>query len=345
MPIFNRENPEDAQKVVDKFITDESSKRSFLSFLIDAIDYANNLGPSNWNLNLDTKGKFIRFNVGQEYCIEIQPKKSYLNFITVLVLKDFIQQKLINQLNINFYRDDEINKIPTRDLESIPGALTKVPGSVACYIRFEDIEHTLPYLKEANRKFIDKAIANTRIHPASIKAHSSGFIAYISRYSERSVPNPAYMNLEDEFFQRKSKKENFYVNDIDNSELTQEIESNLIPEQINNPLMFFEGASQQIAVNSYERNPKARSKCIEYYGVKCIICGFDFKEKYGEIGRNFIHIHHEKPLGEIRREYQVDPINDLCPVCPNCHAMLHQRKPEPYTIQELVTIINSVKNQ
>lgn len=108
----------------------------------------------------------------------------------------------------------------------------------------------------------------------------------------------------------------------------------LLPEQIENPQEFYEGASQQITVNTYERNAKARSACIEHYGAKCIVCGFDFQGKYGEIGKDFIHVHHTKPLGEIGAEYKVDPINDLCPVCPNCHAMLHRRKP-PFSINEL----------
>lgn len=113
----------------------------------------------------------------------------------------------------------------------------------------------------------------------------------------------------------------------------------LLPEQIDNPQEYYEGASQQIMVNTYERNPKARSACIEHYGARCIVCSFDFVEKYGDIGKDFIHVHHTKPLGEIGSEYKVDPINDLCPVCPNCHAMLHRRKP-PFSIDELRSKLN-----
>lgn len=36
---------------------------------------------------------------------------------------------------------------------------------------------------------------------------------------------------------------------------------------------------------------------------------------------------------------QIDPISDLRPVCPNCHAMLHKKNP-PYTIDELREIIH-----
>jgi 5-methylcytosine-specific restriction protein A len=101
----------------------------------------------------------------------------------------------------------------------------------------------------------------------------------------------------------------------------------LLPEEINEGEALFEGAKQQIIVNAYERNPEARRKCIAHYGTSCSICGFNFLETYGEEGRDLIHIHHLRQLAEIGDEYQIDPINDLRPVCPNCHAMLHNRKP------------------
>lgn len=100
-----------------------------------------------------------------------------------------------------------------------------------------------------------------------------------------------------------------------------------ITEEVLNPNSFIEGATKTIFVNAYERNPKARAKCIEHYGYKCSVCGFDFKKVYGDIGENFIHVHHEVPLSEIKQKYCVDPIKDLKPLCPNCHAMIHRHKP------------------
>ncbi len=93
-----------------------------------------------------------------------------------------------------------------------------------------------------------------------------------------------------------------------------------------------EGAKRTITVNAYERNSKARVECLQKYGLKCCVCGFDFKEFYGEIGSGFIEVHHLKPLSEINKEYKVDPIKDLRPVCPNCHSMLHRAN---LTIEQL----------
>jgi hypothetical protein len=84
-----------------------------------------------------------------------------------------------------------------------------------------------------------------------------------------------------------------------------------------------EGSVCQVTINSYERNPEARRRCIEHYGASCCVCSFNFEEKFGAVAEGFIHVHHLKLLFEIQGEYEVDPIADLRPVCPNCHAVIH----------------------
>ena len=100
----------------------------------------------------------------------------------------------------------------------------------------------------------------------------------------------------------------------------------------------FEGAKKKIHINAYERNSQARKKCIEKYGAICSICNFDFKKIYGSLGEGYIHVHHLTPLSEINKEYKVNPIKDLRPVCPNCHAMLHRKIPA-YSIDEIKDIL------
>jgi hypothetical protein len=101
---------------------------------------------------------------------------------------------------------------------------------------------------------------------------------------------------------------------------------------------FREGAMRQASLNKYERNPDARQRCIDHYGCRCSVCGFDFQKVYGGIGSGFIHVHHLKPLSEIGEEYLVDPIADLRPVCANCHEMIHNG-PRPLSIEELKAIV------
>lgn len=102
----------------------------------------------------------------------------------------------------------------------------------------------------------------------------------------------------------------------------------------------YEGAVRTAKVNRYERSSIARRKCIEFHGIRCAICNISFEEVYGDVGKDFIHVHHIVPLNQIGAEYKVDYKTDLIPVCPNCHAMLHRKvNGKALTVEELRTII------
>lgn len=99
--------------------------------------------------------------------------------------------------------------------------------------------------------------------------------------------------------------------------------------------LYLEGAQKEILTNRYERNPKARARCIAVQGSACKVCGFDFGAVYGEAFAGKIEVHHIKPISEIGEEYLVDPVRDLLPVCPNCHRMLHSKPDGVFSIEEL----------
>ena len=125
--------------------------------------------------------------------------------------------------------------------------------------------------------------------------------------------------------------EGHVVDDTDNSR----------PDEADVP--YTEGGKKEVVVNAYERNEKARKKCVKIYGHKCQICHFDFQDVYGERGKEYIHVHHKKALAEIGEEYEVDAKNDLIPVCPNCHAMIHRRNPM-LSVEELADMLKNAKN-
>ncbi len=103
---------------------------------------------------------------------------------------------------------------------------------------------------------------------------------------------------------------------------------------------FTEGKTKKVTVNAIERSVNARKECIAHYGPTCFVCDFDFSEKYGsELGAGFIHVHHILDIAIIGKEYIVDPIKDLRPLCPNCHAMVHRIKPAMHP-SELKDIMN-----
>jgi predicted HNH restriction endonuclease len=115
---------------------------------------------------------------------------------------------------------------------------------------------------------------------------------------------------------------------------------NLFPDEVQIPenAKFIEGAMRQVTVNAYERDPQARQLCIARYGTSCTVCGFSFEANYGERFRGFIHVHHLRQLSKIGKEYLVDPIADLRPVCPNCHAALHHGN-QAYSIDEVKSFL------
>lgn len=81
----------------------------------------------------------------------------------------------------------------------------------------------------------------------------------------------------------------------------------------------------------YERNPKlmieAKRRFKELYGkLFCEICEFDFEEKYGEIGEDFIEGHHTIPVSEMK-DGDETKIEDIVMVCSNCHKMIHRKRP------------------
>jgi len=120
------------------------------------------------------------------------------------------------------------------------------------------------------------------------------------------------------------------------------LSSDLFPvtpaEEVPTPEKYWEGATRRISVDAYERNPRARKDCLAHHGSTCAVCSFNFEKVFGSLGKDFIHVHHIRPLGEVGKAYVVDPIVDLIPVCPNCHSMIHRRKPA-YSIEEIKEII------
>lgn len=115
--------------------------------------------------------------------------------------------------------------------------------------------------------------------------------------------------------------------------------SHPLPEETSRLTKYYEGSMKQVNVNSYERNPQARLACINFYGTSCFICGFNFKVKYGDNANGYIQVHHLVPLSQLKKDYLIDPINDLRPVCPNCHAVIHLNNP-PLSIEEMKTLVN-----
>lgn len=102
-----------------------------------------------------------------------------------------------------------------------------------------------------------------------------------------------------------------------------------------------EGVAQTVTSTRYERSRLNRKRCIEHYGLICQVCDLDFGIEYGKLGSGYIEVHHITPLSEIKEGYRVDPIQDLIPLCSNCHSMIHRDPSRTISPQELKDILLS----
>lgn len=181
----------------------------------------------------------------------------------------------------------------------------KVASQNGFYAPSKDLE-LWPTLKNMHFSFINKVADRFEALRAPSQArHMPALLLYLRQELDCYVPEPVYH--EDTF---------------------------VLPEEIAEGATLCEGSRREITVNAYERNPDARRECIRHYGTSCVVCGFNFEEAYGEVGRGFIHVHHLQPLANIGEEYEVNPKDDLRPVCPNCHAIIHRSR-DPYSIDQV----------
>lgn len=109
-----------------------------------------------------------------------------------------------------------------------------------------------------------------------------------------------------------------------------------LPDEVDGRLV--EGAAERVWVSRVERNPVARRRCIEHHGAVCAACGLAFGRRYGSVADDYMHVHHLAPMASAGGEREVDPIHDLRPLCPNCHAVAHMRLP-PFTPDEIASML------
>lgn len=184
-----------------------------------------------------------------------------------------------------------------------------IPSGV-CQVAPSDLVALPTVVRIAHEAYIQAAASFKRGSPFK-RSHSPAVIEYVELELATTLPRPAYAP--------------------DNSP-EQRVEP--LPDELDPSQPLIEGARYQVTVNAYERDPRARQLCIARHGTACVICGSSFAAAYGSVAEGFIHVHHVRPLSEIGGEYEVNPTEDLRPVCPNCHAVLHRRVPA-FSIEEV----------
>jgi 5-methylcytosine-specific restriction protein A len=96
-----------------------------------------------------------------------------------------------------------------------------------------------------------------------------------------------------------------------------------------------EGSPTTSSAVRFERSSALRKRAIQFHGLTCKICGFNFRQTYGDIGAGYIEVHHLQPLSEVGCEHEVNPRDDLIVLCSNCHRMIHRDGNPCLTLEEL----------
>ena len=98
-----------------------------------------------------------------------------------------------------------------------------------------------------------------------------------------------------------------------------------------------EGAAKTVYTTKYEGDPSVRRAFLKGKHLKCEVCGFDFEDKYGQLGAGYIEVHHKQPVSEGERITDLN--NDLVMLCSNCHRIIHRGRDHIITVEELKSII------
>ncbi len=106
-----------------------------------------------------------------------------------------------------------------------------------------------------------------------------------------------------------------------------------------------EGRKISYYTTRYERSPKNRQQAIDYWGTKCMACGFDFEKTYGPRGKGFIEVHHIRPLSSRTEQVDINPKEDLVCLCSNCHRMVHRDRNSILSLEQLIKLIQSNRTE
>ncbi|MCQ2001353.1 HNH endonuclease [Arthrobacter zhaoxinii] len=94
-------------------------------------------------------------------------------------------------------------------------------------------------------------------------------------------------------------------------------------------------------VNNYEHDAEARRLCLAFHGICCAACGLVPAQRYGPGTDALLQVHHLVPGTDLPVDYVLDPVSDLVPLCPTCHAVAHTRVPVPYSPAEVRGLLAS----
>lgn len=113
--------------------------------------------------------------------------------------------------------------------------------------------------------------------------------------------------------------------------------------------VIIEGTQRIVQSAVYTRSRQLRDFAIAQFTedgrISCRACLFNFQDFYGEIGAGFIEIHHVRPVfqyeGQDTERTLEQAIENLCPICSNCHRIVHRNRATTMSIDNLIESIQN----
>lgn len=300
MVSIDRNSVADAKQWINTFFPQHGSVEKIADFVSEQVEYAHKFNADNWNLNLDIKGKFLRFNIGQEYCIQINKDE-----ILVLCLRNSIPEVILGRTTELYFRGYR-NGLPvnTKILGESPDCLDKVPDSVGLVLT-KNAPDLLPLIKKSNAQFIQYAISHTKILPQMKGAHSVGAVEYLSCLVGRKLPQPSFaqdaVHKNEERIVHQTKK-------ISDERLVE-----LSKKQPRQPCKI------ETTASVYLRNPYLAELVKRQAQGVCQDCKKPAPFVSKKTGAPYLEVHHILPLAE----GGLDSRENVLALCPNCHKKRH----------------------
>lgn len=300
-----------AASLMEAACPSERDRVLVLRQLLDSVVIAEGISSDVWAVTLFDHG--FRVNVGP---VEVMTFRTVFQSpeTTLLEVRLLLHGQVTQEVEAALAEGGEIHNFFPSRYKSVPQpqfvymGLGNISSGGISNENYRELEKALKLLRSLHADFIGHAAktptGGIRQSSNYRRSHSAGLYAYASSLIQKLSETP-------------------YKLDQDN-------EINLL-----------EGNTYSVQATVYERNPIAREKCIAHYGTPCFVCGFSFGARYGGPAKDYIHVHHLKPLASAGTEYIIDPINDLRPVCANCHAVIHLRQP-PYAIEEVKAMLHGM---
>lgn len=313
MPKLNRDSIDDAKELIEAFLPDSQTRQKFINFLCDAISFADAIKSDNWNLNLDPNGRFLRFNTGHEYCIQ-------LNENELLILCDRTTVKRIpdfNDIQIIFIGYNGQRIVENTKIEKVPDLLVKTKNSVGCILEIDQIKHHIDKFRSSNKDFIRSAM-NTYLMPQMKRAHSKGAVDYIfSQFredEEQTLPNLSDIAREEAVQLEKAKA-------LTHKERLEELrKANKKPAQVT------------VQQTVFIRNQFVVAEVLFRANGHCEQCKKPAPFLRDSDNTPYLEVHHIVRL----EDGGDDTVENAIALCPNCHRKAHYGQKNEHTTLGLV---------